>query len=221
MDQRPDGNGRLVDLTLPVTQGMPVYPGDPPVRVSEALTIAGDGASVHDVSLGTHTGTHIDVPSHMIDGADAVDSLSVLDACIGDACVLDCREYMSGGEITVDVLDCLRDFDGPCLRVLLATGWGERFASADYYDAYPGVSPALADGLVALGIRLVGVETPSLHTELGQEVHLRLFRAGIVVIESLGNLCDLKGRRVWLSAAPLKLCGLDGSPVRACAVVFD
>lgn len=221
MNRVPDGKGRLVDLTLPLKRGMPVYPGDPPVEMSEALTIAEHGASVHALSLGTHAGTHVDAPSHMIEGATGIDVLSVLDACIGNAYVLDCCEYISGGEIGADVLDCLHALKRPCQRALLATGWSDRFGEPDYYEAYPGISPALADGLVEFGVRLVGVETPSLHTELGRDVHLRLFEAGIVVVESLANLCDLAGQRVWFSAPPLRLCGLDGSPVRACAVVLD
>jgi len=55
----------LIDLTLPVVTGMPVYPGDPPVRVREICDLPGHGFRLHEIQLGSHTGTHVNAPWHM------------------------------------------------------------------------------------------------------------------------------------------------------------
>ena len=59
---------RLVDLSHPIRDGMPVYPGDPEVSIGPALTVDADGVDVARIRMGSHTGTHIDAPSHTVRG---------------------------------------------------------------------------------------------------------------------------------------------------------
>lgn len=75
------------DLSLPVSPGMTVYPGDPEVRCTSALDLATDGVAVTDISLGSHTGTHLDAPAHRIPGGRTTGELG-LDELVGEALVV-------------------------------------------------------------------------------------------------------------------------------------
>ncbi|KAK7199524.1 putative cyclase [Novymonas esmeraldas] len=66
---------RIVDLSLPVYDGMPVYPGDPPVRIARVCTRERDGWEVRRLEMGSHTATHVDAPSHMHDGGGSLDEV--------------------------------------------------------------------------------------------------------------------------------------------------
>ncbi len=209
----------IVDLSHPLYSGMPVYPGDPETSVTISASHARDGFCLHSLTLGTHAGTHLDAPLHFLDGGEPVDSYRVLDACVGPASVIGIDEVTEKGEIMPEHL-------GPAIssvsrgdRILLATGWSEQFGAPGYFDRYPSVSEELAKLFVDRGIILLGVESPSMHTRKGGVIHRILLSAGIVLAENLANLRPLAGKRVLFSAAPLKLRGLDGSPVRAYAMV--
>ena len=211
----------IVDLTLPVFPGMPIYPGDSDVVFRPVLIHEKDGFSVHEVHIGTHTGTHIDAPYHISSHGLQVDAHDVLDACVGDAIVIDVSEQLEENEILPRHLnDALSDVPQGG-RVLIATGWSSHFGSGEYYTSHPSLSDEAADELVRRKIRLLGVDMPSLHITRDRVIHEKLLSAGIVIVESLAGLAALKNRRVFFSAAPLRLQGLDGSPVRAFAVVPD
>jgi kynurenine formamidase len=211
----------IVDLSQPVYHGMPVYPGDPETSIAPSGSYDREGYVLHSITLGTHAGTHVDAPLHFVSGATAIDAFSVLDACIGSALVCDVTHVPPQAEIKPgdlgDSLDRITRGD----RILLATGWSERMGREEYYSGYPGISPDLAALLVERGVMLLGVETPSLHPAIGKSIHKQLFAGGMVVVENLANLRQLAGRRIFFSAVPLKLRGLEGSPVRAYAVVEE
>ena len=79
---------RLIDITVPVREGMPIYPGDPELAVESVKSIsAGDSSNVSRLVIGTHTGTHIDAPLHFIEGAASIDEIP-LDAVVGTAIVI-------------------------------------------------------------------------------------------------------------------------------------
>lgn len=208
----------IVDLSHPIYTGMPVYPGDPETVVTTVADHDRDGYCLHTISMGSHAATHIDAPRHFLKDAETADSYRVLDACVGPARVFEVRGVPEKGDILPhhlgDDLKTIARGD----RILLATGWSGRMGTPGYYDRYPSVSADLARLFVERGIVLLGVETPSLHVSLGSEIHRILLSAGIILIENLTNLVPLAGQRIHFSAAPLKLRGLDGSPVRAYAM---
>src|SRR5437016_12897611 len=75
----------IYDVTVPIRSGMPIYEGDPPVKIEAASSLAnGDSANVSFLHFGAHTGTHVDAPAHFIEGAAKIDSLP-LDILIGPA----------------------------------------------------------------------------------------------------------------------------------------
>lgn len=70
-------SNKYIDLSLPLSNDTPVYPGDPKVKIKPVLTIPKDGCSVHQYEFGGHTGTHIDAPAHFVEGGKTLDQLSV------------------------------------------------------------------------------------------------------------------------------------------------
>src|SRR6478672_9232607 len=79
---------RFYDISVPLTNDMPTYPGDPGIQINDWFTLAkGDPANLTRLNLGAHTGTHVDAPAHFIEGAAPVESLA-LDTLIGKAQVL-------------------------------------------------------------------------------------------------------------------------------------
>lgn len=209
-----------IDLTLPLTGQMPVYPGDPAVAVDLVLSHAADGMQLSRLTLGSHAGTHLDAPRHFIrDGASVADL--PLDRLITPALVVGCPPS-SDGLIHVDAKTLLQLHSGDAL--LLATGWEVNWEHPEYFAA-PMFAPGTSDLLTAHQIKLLGVDLPTV-TELrpvpdAAAMHLDLLREGIIIVENLNGLTPLIGHRIEFIALPLRIPGCDGSPVRALARVID
>jgi len=200
----------LHDISVVVRVGTPEWPGDAPFECGWTTRIA-DGSSVNLSHLrgSPHVGTHADAPLHVHDGWPASDSLP-LEAFLGDALVLDVSESPAG-PLSLDVHDTrLAGVE----RLLLRTG--RCIADGSFPSDWPVLDAETAAGLVERGIRLIGVDAPSVDarhsTQL--EVHHALFGGGAYVLENL----DLRGVRTGhyeLIALPQRLAGLDAAPVRA------
>ncbi|MFJ9630634.1 cyclase family protein [Streptomyces sp. NPDC101175] len=216
-----------LDLSVPVVTGMPVYPGDPAVEVSPALTVARDGVNVLRLHLGSQSGTHVDAPYHVDDGWPRLDELP-LERFGGPAVVADVRGLPARAPITpgllAPALDRLRPRPGSLL--VLATGWSAHWGTDDYL-AHPWLTPESAEALVAAGVRTVAVDALSVDptpepgdtaADFGLPAHRVLCGAGGVIAENLTNLeqvVDLPDLELFLF--PLRLPGSDGAPVRAVA----
>jgi arylformamidase len=220
---------RLVDLTQPVTTGMPGYPGDPPVELRPALTVLADGVNVSRLHLGSHSGTHVDAPFHVGDDLPDLDAVP-LERFVGTAVLVDARGAGPRAGIAASVLTPVRPRLGPGVVVLIVTGWSRHW-DTDHYLAHPWISADLAEELGASGVRTVGVDTLSvdLTPATGEPVdglpaHLALARAGCVIAENLTGLEPLladqaAGAAIEVSLLPLRLARGDGAPVRAVARV--
>jgi len=204
----------LIDLSHPIRDGMPVYPGDPEVRITLALTLDLDGAAVDRVCLGSHTGTHIDAPAHTVPGGRTMADIS-LDELVGEAIVLRSRAANGYGltDLTCDgdpVPDTLPRI------VLIDTGWAAKFDTADAAQ-HPYLDPAAAEELWRRGMRVLAVDTPS-PDPTGAEgipVHDLVLGHDGLIVENVANL-DRLPSRVRVGFFPLALQG-DGAPVRAVA----
>lgn len=215
----------IVDLSHPIATGMPVYPGDPEVATAPATSIAMDGFAVTALELGTHSGTHVDAPSHSIEGGTAIDEIDPA-RLMGRARVL--RVSVGDGE-TIGVAgleEQLRAWDGERIA-LVQTGWDARWGTSRMLQ-HPAVSIELADALLALGVDVLGVDTlspdlsdlasgDSTDEPASLPVHERWLGEGGLIIENLRGLDEVPGETCELIALPLRLAGLDGSPVRALA----
>lgn len=205
---------RLIDLTHPFTEEMPVYPGDPVPRLEKVADIDSVGYHLSTLFTGMHAGTHIDAPLHMIPGGGFVSDEPV-DRFFGRGYLLDARgrdilgEDLLGGKVVK-----------PGEIVLVLTGWSERFRKPDYYRDYPQMTPALARRLAECGASMVGLDTPSPDRE-PFEVHKILLGAGVLIIENLCNLESLVGTGDFeVIALPAKLRS-EAGPVRVVARIAD
>lgn len=207
----------IIDLTLTLCNGVRG------VSLEPNTSIAQEGFNTTNLHLYSHAGTHMDAPLHFIDGAGTIEHIA-LENCIGPAEVVDVSYKEPTSFITIDDLLPYAARIQPGTRLLLRTDW-DRFADQDNYrSGMPRISAQLASWLVEQGIILLGLETPSVASLLPEnraeltKVHRILLGAGIVIIESLTNLRHLPNR-VHFIGLPLKVCGCDGTPIRAVAVI--
>ncbi|MEV6061244.1 cyclase family protein [Nocardia asteroides] len=216
---------RLIDLTVPIHTGMPVFPGDPEVVLESALRVATDGVNVLRVHLGSQTGTHVDAPAHLDDSLPTLAELP-LERFTGRAVIVDARMVAPGSAVGVEHFD--RALEAGTV-VLVATGWSSNWGTGTYFGNHPYLDPAAARHLVEAGIRTVGIDAPSVDPSESADVDLPAHRilcgAHAVIAENLTGLeqlleAQLAGESIRVSLFPLRLDGAaDGAPVRAVAYV--
>jgi len=205
----------IYDVSLPISSAMLTWPGDPPASVRRTSDVAaGDSSTVSELTLGSHTGTHVDAPVHFIAGGSGVDEVP-LDAMIGPAFVADARGL--SGALGPDELDGLNVPTGT-ERLLIRSDnsrlWSQE--SPAFPDSYVSLSPDGARWCVDRGMRAVGVDFLSVEQKgsVGHPTHGTLLEAGIAIIEGL-NLGDVEPGAYELICLPLRIRGCDGSPARA------
>ncbi|MEV0378842.1 cyclase family protein [Nonomuraea sp. NPDC050643] len=207
----------LIDLSVPVETGMPVYPGDPEVSIGPALTVAHDGVNVLGLHLGSHSGTHVDAPSHLDDSLPTLDDLP-LERFAGPAAVVDVRGLAPRAPIGPEAFMEVR----AGTIVLVATGWSAHWGT-DGYRAHPFLTEEAATLLVERGVRTVGIDALSVDPTPADDfpAHRVLCGAHAVIAENLtglGRLLEARGP-IEVSMFPIRLAGADGAPVRPVARV--
>lgn len=211
---------RIIDLNTPLYDGIRGLTTEPCTTIEER------GYNTTTLHLYTHTGTHMDAPKHFVQGGGTIDQVE-LDACVGPALVIDVTHVEPDGVIEVADLGSTADRIDAGSRVLLRTDWCRHVDEDDFRSHMPRVSLALAHWLVEQRVALLGVEQPSVASvnpgfeEELRDVHQALLRGGVVIVEGLCNLFELRQEVVEFVALPLRLTGLDGSPVRAIAIERD
>ena len=205
---------RVFDLTHPIGANLPVYfPWHPATMFEETANYKDNLCVVHRLSIGTHSGTHIDAPSHVLEGGftmDAYDpSLWFMDALVVDFTP---REPSRG--ISAEEFQAMNIREG--IGVIVKTGWDVHFGSPDYYKTYPPITKGAAEFLVSKKIKLLAADTP-----FKLDVHYTMLREGIPLVTNLNNMKDLSAGMVKLIAAPLLITNGDGAPARVLAVVED
>jgi arylformamidase len=200
----------ILDISILVQPGTPEWPGDVPFTCGWSARIE-QGATVNlsHVAGSPHVGTHADAPLHVRDGWPASDALP-LEPFLGPALVLDVSRAPAG-PLALDAGD--PRLVG-CQRLLLRTD--RTIAEGVFPAAWPVLSASTASLLVDAGVKLVGVDAPSVDERESKslDVHRALFGGGAYVLENL----DLRGvaeGRYELVALPQRLGGLDAAPVRA------
>lgn len=203
----------IYDITVPIRSSMPVYEGDPGVKIEPWSAFAkGDSSNVSMLSFGAHTGTHVDAPAHFVEGARRIDALS-LDVLIGLARVLRVPDDVN--EIGLEFIN-RRDLSG-VERVLFhtrnSTFWNEGFRK-DFTHLLPEAAQLLVDR----GIKLVGTDYLSIEKFHSghHRTHLTLLSNNVVIVEGL-NLSEVPESDYELICLPLKIAegAGDGAPARA------
>ncbi len=202
----------IYDLTQTITKNLPVYPGDPSIKLEPIGGIRQTGALDHLLTMDTHSGTHVDAPAHMISGGKALKDYAI-DRFVRKGVCLDVRAGFSAAVIADSVPE-----EG--LAILFYTGTSDYFYEARYWHQYPVLDASCVQMLIEKRVSIVGLDTGSLDNAKGFPVHKALFAADILPIENLTGLLPLVGRTFTLYALPLKL-EQDGAPARVIAVTAD
>lgn len=199
-----------IDVSVPVQGGMVHWPDNPPVELVRTADVAkGDPATVSRLSLGVHTGTHVDAPVHFIAGGKGVDDLP-LDDLIGPVRVVAIRDPHSIG---VSELRALEPKRGE--RLLFKTRNSARsWPTSAFLPDFVFLALDGARLLVDCGVRGVGIDYLSIAgMDEGVPTHLALLRGGVCIIEGL-DLSRVEPGPYEMICLPLRLAGADGSPAR-------
>jgi arylformamidase len=194
---------KLIDVSRPLIAGMLVYPGD----IVPLFSQADQGRYlISDLHMSSHTGTHIDAPTHYLKSGDTIDKVP-LESLIGRCRVID----VSGNNNTIITA---ADLEGKLLgvkRLLLKT----RFSGKETFTPdYPSLAYDAACCITDFGIECVGIDSPSIESfNCDGSVHRMLLGSGCIIIELL-DLSNVTGGDYEMIALPLRLAGLDGSPSR-------
>ena len=203
---------KLYDISVPLRPNMPTYEGEAGPKLEFAKLLSkGDSANVSVLSLGSHTGTHVDAPSHFIDGANSMEKLP-LEALLGPAYV---AEFSGNTHITAADLESMA-IPPDCERLLFKTPNGRFWDDPEFHRDFIALAPDAARELVERGIRLVGIEYLSIERfgARPHEVHETLLASGVVILEGL-DLRRLTPGGYFLVCAPLNVVGAEGAPARA------
>ena len=199
-----------VDLSWPVEDLMPVYPGDRETRLVQEKVLEKDHYTAFALTTGLHAGTHMDAPQHLLPNGADMTSIS-LDRFFVPGIMLDVRGQ--------------REIQKPDLKkgalagkaVLLYTGMDALYGQEEYYSNHPVVSPGLAQLLAEEGIALLGMDMPSPDAP-PFPAHKLLLEAGIPIVENLRGLSALRSPFEF-ACFPLNIRA-EASPVRAAARLF-
>ncbi len=201
---------RIIDITQAIRQGMPVYPGDPEPAIEQVYSIGKDGFALSTIFMGSHTGTHVDAPSHILESGTSVDMLFP-GSLMGRAILLDLRH--SCGFISVDDLNVAWEAFNPEEGIevlLLKTGINCSVEGAENCCLKEDIASWIQDK----GIKILGVDAFSIENEMSLPLHRALLSQKINIIECL-DLEHVKEGIYTFICLPLKITGCDGAPARA------
>lgn len=203
---------------------MTCYPGDPTFQ-SKLYSSLADGCNVHSMTLGSHTGTHVDAPYHFFSDGKKIDELP-LSAFIGTALVINMTSKTAREPIVWEDLASFSNAMSSDVILLLHTGWSKHWNTPRYLD-HPFLTPHCAEQVVAKGVRVLGVDTLSpdetrvdgTEGKYGFGVHEAILGNGGIIAENLTNLAAVAAADATISLIPLNIAGCDGSPIRAFATI--
>ena len=202
-----------IDLTMPLSEKTPVFPGDPPARFEHVDGIPGAVCNQKQLAFNSHFGTHLDAPFHMLQDGKTLSDYAA-DRFVGKAVVFDVRGQMviQLGEAQLNQIQ-RGDF------VFFFTGHSDKAFQPGYFENNPVIPMETAEALVQRGISLVGLDsfTPD---NAPYDVHKLFFKHDVLILENLVQLDRLfssSATHFEVVAAPLKIDDGDGAPCRVLA----
>jgi arylformamidase len=208
---------KIWDISRPLTNNLAPWPGDTPFHFQLIRKIpSGDVVNLGSIGLSVHNGTHADAVFHFDNGGPTIEQ-APLDIYFGQAAVVDLAGKCSEeGKRLIEVADLRSNEETikTASRLFVKTGmWQD---STVFPPWIPVIAPEVAAWLGGLGVRLLGLDVPSVDPIDAKVLanHHALGRAGIWIIESL-DLHAVSAGLYNFAAFPLKIAGADGAPVRA------
>jgi arylformamidase len=210
---------QVIDLSLEVSDKLRVFPGSPQPLFMKWTKIDVHSYDSEIMLMSTHTGTHLDAPSHFVADSQSVDVIAV-ERFVCTALLLRVPKH-ANELITLEEIEDIKEIDHG-IATVFDTGWNKMTTNDDYVTSNPGLSKEAAEFLVEKKVNAVGIDSPSI--DAGTEEHFTchniLLSNGILIVENLCNLDRFESKaKFTLLINPLKLRGASGSPIRALAVV--
>jgi arylformamidase len=201
-----------IDISVPVFSGMAHWPGNPEIEIEFVMSIEkGDDCNVSKISLGAHTGTHMDAPLHFIDHGKSIDQMP-LGATVGVARVIAIKDTES-----IKVAELEQHKLQPGERILFKTINSTRAWKVNtFVEDFVFIEPDAAQYLAQCQVQTVGVDYLSVGGFFrgGAETHHQLLGGGIWIIEGL-DLSQVEAGSYELLCLPIKFSGIEGGPARA------
>jgi arylformamidase len=202
-----------IDVTLSLKSGMLHWPGDPTVILERVHDMQqGDEVNLSRITMGVHSGTHVDAPIHFIKDGAGIDGIP-LDFLVGTARVMEMT-----GQAGITEKDLAGQGVAKGERILLKTGnsAGRILHKDAFTEDFVHLAGSGANYLASVGVKLVGIDYLSVggYKKDGRTVHRILLAAGIAVIEGL-DLSGISPGSYDLVCLPMKISGSDGAPARA------
>ncbi|MFL6490185.1 MAG: cyclase family protein [Nitrososphaera sp.] len=227
---------RVIDLTMRITPSIRVYPGSPQPSFIPWSRFDQHGYDSEAMFMSTHTGTHVDAPSHFKPGLSSIDMIST-DRLVCNAILIRTRKTANQRIEQQDLGNQIRQGDA----VVIATGWEKRSGMKNYMSENPGLSEEAARYLARKRVNAVAIDCPSIDAGADSKftAHNILLPCNILVVENLCNLDKVASRTsdssissnrsknnknnntatFTLIISPLKLGGATGSPARVLALL--
>ncbi|MBT7901701.1 MAG: cyclase family protein [Candidatus Marinimicrobia bacterium] len=203
---------KYIDLSHPISNEMATYPSDPDISIVREKEIYTDRTLLHSFTMGTHTGTHLDAPAHIISGGKTLDDFPI--------------SSFTGNTVNVDInlISALDKMDEKIDGIIFDSGWYRKFKEPKIYfgSDRPEIPKSLVEIAVKMGIKYFGCDLPSVDMSGSKEkpIHNALLGNDIIIYESLTNLHRLPRLTPFqFFGFPLSFKELDGSPVRAVAIL--
>lgn len=215
----------ITDLSMMLQDGMMTFPvhWHPFFEITQMGRFHVEGRETRKITLGTHTGTHVDAPRHFIPDGLTIDQTD-LEIYYGPARIIDFTDLDDKTEITAAMLKSRIGQNFP-QRIIFRYDWDKRMDNLEYYTHHPYLSEEACELLVSEGIRLIGTDAPMPDDPRNgrgavkdSPNHTILLGNGVAILEYLVNLRNVPCEDFILSAIPLRLKGCDGAPVRAIAI---
>ena len=200
----------MIDVTVPLSPQLPVWPGDPAFQLEFVRRIDDGGrCNLSRLSLGSHAGTHVDAPFHFVASGATVDDLP-LEILIGKARVVSVPVRDAVTREHLEALD-LRDD----IRLLIKTRNSGALRQPAFLEDYVYLTADAAMYLAQAGLKLVGIDYLSIdpHPTADHPAHHTLLEAGVVVVEGL-DLSQVEPGEYEMMCLPLRVAGADGAPAR-------
>jgi arylformamidase len=209
---------RIVDLSHPYENGMPVYPGLPQPTFEPIAQVEQDGYAMTRYELLNHIGTHVDAPAHQIAGGDTLDVIP-LERLVTDAVTIDVSQREPGPIGAAELEPHLAGIaDGDL--VFLYSDNARNYGTDAYWTGWSYPDADAARALIERGISGIGFDGPSCDPvdTTTFDLHREWLGAGRLIIENMTNL-DRLPPRARVVVAPIKVRDSNGGPARIFALL--
>lgn len=215
---------KYIDLSHEFINGMPVpdWPGEhrQEFELIEYNVTVNSGQQ-HNMHMNMHCGTHMDAPYHYWKAGFTVDKIP-LETLAGICNIVEIKKDALGRITAEEVKEVTKDVKkGEMLFV--RTSWEEKWGTKEYETSYPYFDPEAGKYITSLGVTILGMDTPGPDAPIrsghrkGDPLHLEILSKNIPILENLGNLKSVVGKKMFVYSFPMKIAKSSGSPVRVVA----